>query len=328
MKILITGSAGFMGSWIVDELIEKKHQVYGVDDLSGGNMENVHPVCKFTKLDLRDKVKTDKYIAEVKPEILYHLAANARESASFFQPREVTERNLMAYINVLEPCIKFGMKKTILYSSMARYGEQPTPFDETLAPKPVDIYASNKVAMEEITKQLAGAHGFDWTIIVPRNVYGERQSLSDRFRNYLGITMNHIMRDEPVIIYGDGEQTRSFSYISNSLPCYIRCLEEANGETINIGGMVPKTINEVAEMILFEFPFYRRRVRHLQDRYGEVKHAWATYEKSIKLLGYDEKVNLEEGIQRMVYWAKKKGPQEWSKDELTLFNEKVPETWR
>jgi len=213
-------------------------------------------------------------------------------------------------------------------NSMSRYGDQEPPFDEEYPTKPLDIYASNKVAMEEITKQLSGAHGFEWTIIVPRNVFGEKQSLKDRFRNYIAITMNHIMRNEDVIIYGDGEQVRSFSYIKNSLPCYIDCLDDCEGETINIGGLAPKTINEVAELIIVQFSGYKGKVVHLPPRHGEVKLAYATYKKSRFKLGYREKYSLEDGIALMAAWAKNQGPQEWTKDTLSLINEKVPMTWR
>jgi dTDP-D-glucose 4,6-dehydratase len=214
-------------------------------------------------------------------------------------------------------------------NSMSRYGNQQPPFDETLSPKPIDVYASNKVAMEEITRQLAGAHGFDWTIIVPRNVFGERQSLQDRFRNFIGITINHILRNEDVIIYGDGNQVRSFSYIKNSINCYLECLhDKTNNQIINIGGMIPKTINEVAEMIISNFPNYKGKIQHLADRHGEVKYAWGTFQKSIDLLGYKEDVSLEQGIKNMCDWTVQLGPQEWSKDKLSLINDKVPQTWR
>ena len=327
-KCLVAGSAGFMGSWVADELSKRGFPTVGVDNLSGGFMRNtLDHLCFF--VDLRDKSSTEKLISQYRPSVLYFLSANARECASFFQPREVVENNLLAYINTLEPCIKYGLKKVVLFSSMSRFGDQTPPFDETLPPKPVDVYASNKVAMEEITQQLAGAHGFDWTIIVPRNVFGERQSLQDRFRNFIGITINHIMRNEDVIIYGDGCQVRSFSYIKNSLDCYIQCLEEkTNNQIINIGGLVTKTINEVAEMIISNFPNYTGKIVHLPDRYGEVKYAYATYQKSVDLLGYKEDISLEQGIKNMCDWSKILGPQEWSKDKLDLINDKVPTTWR
>lgn len=328
MKILITGSAGFMASHIADELTERGHEVLGCDNLSGGFLRNTQN-HRFVCLDLRDKYATERLVGEFKPDVLYALAANARECASFFQPIAVTEANLYAYVNVLEPCIKYGLEKVIYFSSMSRYGDQEPPFDETYHTRPVDVYASNKVASEEITKQLAGAHDFDWTIIIPRNVFGERQSIQDRFRNFIGITINHILRNEDLIVYGDGKQVRSFSYIKNSLDCYIQCLEEkTNNETINIGGLVPKTINEVAEIIISNFPEYKGKIIHLPPRYGEVKYAWATFKKSIDLLGYKETYSLEEGIKSMCHWARELGSQEWTEDKLSLLNEKVPVTWR
>lgn len=327
-RILVTGSAGFMGSWIADIFSNNGYNVLGIDNLSGGTLENVEShqcvIC-----DLRNKNDIEKIVSDFRPDILYFLAANARECASFFQPIDIIENNLYAYINTLEPCIKYGIKKVVLFSSMSRYGDQKAPFDETLNTKPIDVYASNKVAMEEITKQLAGAHGFDWTIIIPRNVFGERQSLRDKFRNFIGITINHIMRDEDVIIYGNGSNMRSFSYIKNSLDCYLQCLEEkTNNRVINIGGLVPKTIEEVAKMIISNFPDYKGKIVHLQDRYGEVKKAWSTYDLSVKLLNYHEEFSLEEGIKNMCYWAKSKGAQEWSNDTLSLINDKAPITWK
>jgi len=327
-KILISGSAGMMGSWIADELSRQGHITWGVDNLSGGFLRNtLDHLCFF--LDLKDRHAAERLIAQTRPEILFFLAANARECASFFQPREVVENNLLAYINTLEPCIKYGLKKVILFSSMSRFGDQKPPFNEDMPTKPIDIYASCKVAMEEITKQLAEAHGFDWTIIVPRNVFGERQSLQDRFRNFIGITINHILRNEDIIIYGDGEQVRSFSYIKNSLDCYIKCLDKStNGQIINIGGLLPKTINEVAKIILSNFPNYKGEITYLPARHGEVKYAWGTFDKSVELLGYKETYSLEQGIKAMCDWSVVLGPQEWSKDKLSLINEKVPITWR
>lgn len=328
--ILFTGVAGFMSSAIAKEFVRLGYtNLHGLDDLSGGFLKNVPKEVNFKKIDLRNYEETYNFVQEIKPKYLFHLAANARECASFFQPKDAVDRNLLAYVNVLEPCIKFGLEKVVLFSSMSRYGDQIPPFDESMSPKPVDVYASNKVAMEEITKQLAGCHNFRWTIIVPRNVYGPSQCLKDRFRNYLGISMNHIMRGEDLVIYGTGNNLRSFSYIENSLPCYIKCLESSvDSEVINIGGLVAKSIKEVADIIISNFKEYNPKIKYLPPRYGEVEKAWATYDKSVKLLGYKEVFSLEEGIAKMSEWAKKEGPKEWSSEQLSLINDKVPETWR
>ncbi len=333
MKILVCGGAGFMGSWIAEALLKEGHDVAVVDDLSGGLKCNIPrkivDAKRFYEFDLRN-AKNDFIFESFKPDILYYLAANAREGESFFSPVDVTERNVMAYVYTLKTAIKNGVKKVVLFSSMATYGDQKAPFSEGMPTKPVDVYASNKVAMEEITKQLAGAHGFDWTIVVPRNVFGPRQYLSDIKRNFIAICMNRIMRHESIYVYGDGEQIRSFSYIVNSLPCYVKCLDKKiNGEKINIGGMKPVTINYATDVIIGCFPEYPRPEKiHLKDRHGEVKVAYATYDKSQRMLGYEEKISFEEGVRLMAEWAKTMGPRPWIAKPCELVNDKVPITWR
>ncbi len=336
-KVLVTGAAGFMGSHIISELVRKGFsEIYGVDDLSGGYIENINDhienqEIQFYQIDLSKKEKTDDLISNIKPDIVFHLAANAREGASFFQPLNIVERNYLAYINMLEPAIKHGLDKVILFSSMAIYGNQKPPFSEDMKRMPVDIYAINKAAMEHTTELLADIHDFRYTIIRPHNVFGEHQSLRDPYRNVIGIFMNRIMRKEPLYIYGDGEQKRAFSYIEDSIPCYIRTIDDrVDGHAINIGGKEPITVNKLADIVCnsMDISLSTYPVNYLPDRPNEVKVAYCTWEKSHTLLGYDEKVGLEEGIYKMAKWAKNKGCQEWSEEELTLWNKKAPIIWK
>jgi UDP-glucose 4-epimerase len=261
--------------------------------------------------------------------VLCHLAANAREGASQFQPRDVCSRNLTAYINALVPCISHGLKKVVLYSSMAVYGEQPTPFSEELPRQPVDIYGVNKTAMEEITEILAEVHEFSYTIIRPHNVFGERQSLRDPFRNVVGIFMNRIMRGEPLYVYGDGEQQRAYSYIADSLPAFLRAATldpTLDKQIINVGGKEEITVNQLVELVTAQFAG-KPQVTHLPDRPREVKYAFSTWEKSAQLLGYTEPFGLREGIRRMAEWAKELGPQPWTEETLELPSDKAPIIW-
>jgi UDP-glucose 4-epimerase len=328
-RILVTGGAGFMGSHIVDVLIASGYDVYSADDLSGGYMRNVNPKAKFFKIDLGEAKKNDKLIQKVKPEIIFYLAANAREGASQFQPSAVTYRNFYAYITTLKNAIKYKtLRKIILFSSMAVYGNQKPPFDETMERKPEDIYGVNKAAMERSTEVLSSVHDFAYTIIRPHNVFGERQSLSDKFRNVIGIFMNRIMRKEPLLIYGDGEQVRAFSYIFDSLPCYIKCLDgSTNDEIINIGGIEKIAINKLADIVCEAMGVKDYPREYLPSRPCEVKYAYCTYEKSQRLLGYKEEIGYEEGIRRMAKWAKEMGPQEWTTEKLELHSEKAPTWW-
>ncbi|MCJ7751657.1 MAG: NAD-dependent epimerase/dehydratase family protein, partial [Armatimonadetes bacterium] len=194
MRILVTGVAGFMGCHVASGLLKAGHEIIGIDDLSGGFRENIPDGITFFEVDLRDAAATERVVKANPPDMLCHLAANAREGASQFQPRDVCGRNLMAYANVLVPAIRSGtMKKVVLYSSMAVYGDQDPLFDETMPRRPVDVYGVNKKAMEEMTEILSDVHEFMYTIIRPHNVFGERQSLRDPFRNVVGIFMNRIM---------------------------------------------------------------------------------------------------------------------------------------
>lgn len=336
VRVLVTGAAGFMGSWICKYLIKEGYSdIYGIDDLSGGEILNIDELIKnnkmkFYNIDLSDSIKTENVIADIKPEIVFHLAASAREGASFFDPVKMVKTNYMAYMNTLESCIKTGsLNKVILFSSMAVYGNQSPPFDEKLERKPEDIYAINKAAMEQSTELLSDVHSFDYVIIRPHNVMGEYQYMRDKYRNVVTIMANKVLRGEPIYIYGDGEQQRAFSYIKDSLPCYIDAMtrDKANGEIINIGGKIPITINRLAEIICNEMECLDYPIEYLPERFGEIKNAWCTVDKSEKLLGYKEDIGYEKGIKNTVKWAIDQGPKEWVTDKLALFNDKAPRWW-
>lgn len=329
MRIIVTGAAGFMGGHVTEGFLSQGHEVVAIDDLSGGFERNLPAGVKFIQLDLRDPAGAEQAIASNPPDVLCHLAANAREGASQFQPRDVSGRNLMAYVNALVPAIRAGMKKVVLYSSMAVYGEQETPFDEVMERRPVDVYGVNKAAMEAITEILAEVHGFAYTIIRPHNVFGARQSLCDPFRNVVAIFMNRIMRGEPIYVYGDGEQKRAFSYIGDSLPVFLKATElrpELDRQVINVGGKQAVTVNEMCTAVCAAFDA-RPEIVHVPDRPREVKNAFSTWQKSERLLGYEERHSFEEAIAAMAVWAKSMGPQPWSEEALELPSAKAPAIW-
>lgn len=324
MKIAVTGAAGFIGSWVAEALASRGHDVLGIDDMSGGD----NPVPGLVRCDLRDRGATGGVITGFCPDVLAHLAANAREGASQFQPWEVATRNLAAYASVLEASIAAGVRRVVLFSSMAVYGRQRPPVDESVLPAPVDVYGTCKAAMERMTEILSSVHGFRWVVLRPHNVFGERQRMSDRYRNVVAIFMNRIMRGEPLYVYGDGEQRRAFSYISDSLPCYVRAVEDdsLHAEAINVGSAGEITVNRLAEQVMGAMG-RRAEVVHIPDRPLEVKDAWCSTEKSVRLLGYREETGLKRGLARMASWAVARGPQEWSAERLALVNESTPRTW-
>ncbi len=334
-KILVTGAAGFMGSHLVDSLLDMGYDVYSLDDLSWGYKENVNPKSTFIQLDLQDKQKTENYINDIKPEYVFHLAADATEGRSQFTPINSTQRNYGAYLNLLVPSIKNGMKKMILTSSMSVYGAQAAPFSEDMERSPEDIYAISKAAMEHSTEILSKVFDFKYTIIRPHNVYGPRQNLADPYRNVIAIFINRLLQGKNFYIYGTGEQKRSFSYIDDFTPYIVKAGfdDVANGEIFNIGPVEECTINQLGDIVLSVFfpdgniP-ENMKPQHIPPRPLEVADAWCTAEKAEKLLGYKTSVTLKEGITKMIEWARSVGPKDFHYlDNLELVSDKTPDTW-
>jgi UDP-glucose 4-epimerase len=320
LRILCTGHLGFIGSHLVDELV-KEHEVFGIDNLSGGNLDNGNEKCVDFIQDLRDKEKIEDICKEVKADVLYHLAADATEGRSQFTPTSAIENNLNAYMNVLIPFLKNGGKKVILFSSMSVYGKGEPPFAEYIERKPVDVYGQAKRAMEEITEILSEVHGFEYCILRPHNIYGERQRLDDPYRNVIGIFINRLLQDKPLYIYGDGEQRRAFSYIGDIVSPMVKAME-LNGEIVNIGSAHHYSINQLASLI-------SDKREYIADRPKEVKEAYCTTEKSKRLLGFEDRVSLADGITRTIIWARDRGhkePKYLEELEIDLLN-KAPRTW-
>jgi UDP-glucose 4-epimerase len=202
---------------------------------------------------------------------------------------------------------------------LAVYGHQDgNIFDETQTPKPIDPYGVAKYGCE-MDIQIAGEqHGLDWCIIRPHNVYGIKQNIWDKYRNVLGIWMYQHLTDEPMTIFGDGTQTRAFSYIDDSLgPLWNASTNpNASKQIINLGGVKEYSINDANE-ILREV-IGGGSVKHFEQRH-EVKHSVPTWEKSVELLGFEHKTDLKEGLTKMWEWAKQQPIRErfvWSSYEL------------
>ena len=334
-KVLVTGVAGFMGSHLADALITDGHEVFGIDDLSGGYKENVSKECNFTLLDLRDKEAVDSYIRKTKPEIVFHLAADATEGRSQFTPVLCVQRNLVAYIHLLTSLIRTGFDKIVLTSSMSVYGSQTPPFGETMLRKPDDIYGICKASMERVTEVMSEVYGFRYTIVRPHNVYGIRQNMADPYRNVVAIFINSLLKGKAFFIYGDGNQKRAFTYIDDCTPYLLMTgfRKDTDGEIFNIGPDREYTINDLARIVLSCFFQDGEGPEHLRPRFlpprpMEVQEAYCSCEKARRVLGFGSHISLEEGVASMVAWAKAKGPQEPRYlDELELVTDKTPRTW-
>ncbi len=221
MNILITGVAGLLGSRLADWIIENhpEHKVIGIDDLSGGYAENINSKVIFHNINLaKETTQLDQIFNYYKPDYVFHFAAYAAEGLSPFIRTYNYDNNLRATASIINECIRYNIKRLVFTSTLAVYGHgEGGLFDEKQIPKPIDPYGVAKFACE-MDIQIAGEqHGLDWCIIRPHNVYGVKQNIWDKYRNVLGIWMFQYMNGEPMTIFGDGNQTRAFSYIDDNL---------------------------------------------------------------------------------------------------------------
>lgn len=304
MAILITGVAGLIGSQFADYLLNKvgNIEVIGIDDLSGGYVDHVPKGVNFQQMNLvHDNI--ENIFKNHKIDYIYHFAAYAAEGLSPFMRQFNYETNLIATARLINMAIKYDIKKFIFTSSMAVYGNGNPPFDEKDDPSPVDPYGVSKLACEMDLKIANDQHGLRYTIIRPHNVYGINQNIWDKYRNVLGIWIRKLLNDEPISIFGDGQQQRAFTYIDDIMnPLYQASYNDVNGEIINLGGIIPTTILDAAETL--RQVIGGGQIEFLEQRH-EVKNAFSTYQKSIDLLGFEHKTSLEDGLRKMWEWAKK-----------------------
>lgn len=304
MNILITGVAGLMGSRLADYLLQNYNNfnIIGIDDFSGGYIENIDNKVILYKRTLGSENITDIF-EKYKFDYVFHFAAYAAECLSPFIRKYNYQNNLIATADIINNCIKYNVKRLIFTSSLAVYGNQTPPFEESLIPQPLDPYGVSKYACELDIKIAGEQHGLDWCILRPHNVYGAKQNIWDKYRNVLGIWMYQYINNQPLTIFGDGLQTRAFSLIDNSLPSYWNAavLPEASKQIINIGSSNYITIKQACELVIKVIgggDIIYKEARH------EVKNAYVTSQKSIDILKYNEQYNLEQGITFMWNWAK------------------------
>lgn len=329
-KVLVTGGAGFIGSHIVDNLINLGHEVIALDDLSGGFKENINPKATFIEGSITDKQIIEEIFAKHKIEYVFHLAAYAAEGLSHFIRKFNYENNLIGSINLINASIKNKVKCFVFTSSIAVYGRNQLPMTEDTTPMPEDPYGISKLAVEQDLKAAHEMFGLNYIVFRPHNVYGEKQNIGDKYRNVIGIFMNQIMLNCPITIFGDGEQTRAFSYIGDVAPIIAKSIqiEEAYNDVFNIGADEPYTVNYLTQEVIKAMGAEDRYpITHLPPR-NEVVHAYSAHDKVRKILNYETRYSLQDGLKTMADWAKKTGSKkskEFSNIEIT---ENLPPGWR
>ena len=299
-----------------------------LDDLSGGFPENVDPGCNFVRGSILDYARIDRLFAEHGFDHVYHCAAYAAEGLSPFIKRFNYMNNVVGSVNLINAAVNHESKCFVFTSSIAVYGAGQVPLSEATRPEPEDSYGVAKHAVEQELEISHRLFGLPYVIFRPHNVYGELQNIGDRYRNVLGIFINQILRGEPLSIFGDGEQTRAFSYVGDIIDSMAKAPEvsEAQGEVFNIGADAPHSINELADTVRQAMGVPDHPVRHLPVR-QEVKHAFSDHTKLESVFGRPPATPLAQGVGRMVEWARELGAREPTRFSEIEIEKNLPPIW-
>lgn len=354
---LVTGGAGFIGSHVARHLLRLNHAVVVLDDLSGGFKENIPKGVLFMQGSILDETLIQELFIKHNFDYVYHLAAYAAEGLSHFIRKFNYQNNLIGSINLINASVNHGIKHFIFTSSIAVYGEQELPLKETQKPQPEDPYGIAKYAVEMDLKNAQQLFGLDYTIFRPHNVYGPHQNIGDKYRNVVGIFMNQLLKGEAMTIFGDGNQSRAFTYIDDVAP-YIAespfILNENNGhpelvegQTIdadlitrnnglrqaqpdnsfifNIGADTETTVNELAAKVANAMQV-KPNIKYLEQR-EEVVHAYSDHSKFKEVFNPKPTTSLEDGLAKTAAWIKQHGARESSTFEDIEIRKNLPKSW-
>ena len=327
-KSLVTGGAGFIGSHVAHQLIQTGHSVVVLDDMSGGFADHVPAGAELVQGSILDHALLGRLFAEHRFDYVYHLAAYAAEGLSHFIKRFNYQNNLVGSINLINESVKHDVKCLVFTSSIAVYGARKPPMREDDEPRPEDPYGIAKWAVEQDLRTTHEMFGLPYVIFRPHNVYGEHQNLGDRYRNVVGIFMNQLLQGKPLTVFGDGQQTRAFSYIGDVAPwiAWAPEIQGARNQTFNIGADEEYSVKALAEATM-EALEIRGELRHLPAR-QEVVHAYADHSRARRVFGIGPRVALRDGLRRMAIWARTTGIRKSRRFENIEIERGLPAVWR
>jgi nucleoside-diphosphate-sugar epimerase len=303
MKALVIGGAGFIGSHIVERLTREGHKVRAFDNLSTGKRENLAPVAADVELVVADVRHTERLRQEMRGcDVVFHQAAIVSVPYSVEHPDETLDVNLRGTLNVLEAAKGAGVKRVVMASSAAVYGEDPElPKRETMLPSPISPYGLEKLASEHYLSIWTKLFGVETVALRYFNVFGPRQDPSSAYSGVISIFVDRILRGAPISIYGDGEQFRDFVYVANVVEANILAATRpgASGRVYNVGCGKRTSLNELAAML---GRICGREVKpsHAEPRAGDIRESLADISRARTELGYEPRIGVEEGLRALV----------------------------
>lgn len=311
MSVWITGAAGLLGANLSRHLIAAGVDVTGLDDLSGGYRSSlpVDPLFTFHQVDLNNFEYLTELAKRDTPETIYHFAAYAAEGLSPFVRRYNYLNNVLGSASIINVAIE-NDSKVIFTSSMAVYGDQIPPFQETYPRKPVDPYGIAKSAVEQDLECAKKQHGLRYTIVRPHNVVGRFQNIWDRYRNVIGIFIRRGLAGEPLLVFGDGSQSRAFSDVAFYMEPFERLAATGDSEIYNLGADKACSILEGAELVVKALAEngIAANIEFAEGRH-EVHDAYCDHSKAKRDLNFQDNTDLEKCIRQMVDWALAVQPQ-------------------
>ena len=301
MKIVLTGGAGFIGSYISRELIKDGHKVLIVDDLSVGKEENLAPAAEFEKCDIRNAEALKKIFASFKPDLVNHHAAHIDVRVSAENPVFDAEINIAGSLNLLNICTQYGVKKFIFASTGAVYGDVPQPpaSERTTPTLPQSPYGIAKLCVENYLRFFKSERGIDFTALRYSNVYGERQD-TEKTTGIVAILCGNHKKGAETTVFGDGEQTRDYIHSADVARVNSLCVEKPGG-IFNIGTSKETSVNEIINC-LTKVSGKQVKVKKGASKSGDVDRIFLDNSNAEKVLGWSPRVELEEGIAKTYEW--------------------------
>lgn len=328
-KVLITGISGLLGSTFARYLINKgEYEVVGIDNMIGGVEGNVPELAEYIRGDIQDTALLTNLCKDV--DTVFHTAALPYEGLSVFSPACTVNSIVSGTVSVASACLANNVRLLINCSSMARYGDQSPPFTEDMPRKPVDPYGLAKAQAEEHLEMLNEIHGLNFVTVVPHNVIGVGQRYYDPFRNVVGIMINRVLQGKPIIIYGDGEQKRSFSNVYDCIQAVFRIMTSDRNlarEVINIG---PDDNEITIKDLAYKIGHYCNKypvLDHFPDRPREVKNAYCSSDKVRREFNYNAGITVDKTLEEMIAWIKPKVREFEYHLPLEFTTEQTPKTW-